>query len=168
MAKPTLITNRYGQKTPTVIHDSGVSISSPIYVQLTAGQNKAILNEGREIKRRQLMEMGFNNEPRTIGQMSVKTVEHQPLSPIEEELGLDENNLRYALFNRQGINERLAIKIQRLTGLQLVDRSQIEDLQRQWLDHLFPTDERPKTKRAYKKSSSTPSKGSTSKSSTES
>lgn len=167
-SSPTLITNRYGKKTPTVIYESGVSISSPIYVQLTPGQNKAILNEVREIKRQQLMEMGFN-QPRTVGEMSVQTTQTPPLSPIEEELGLTEDNLRYALFNRHGINERLFLQLQRLTGIQLVDRSQIENLHRQWLDHLFPeTNERPKTKRTNKSSAPTQKKCPTGKSSTES
>ena len=45
---------------------------------------------------------------------------------VEQELGMNEENLRHALFARNGIPERLALKLQAVTGVELVTKEQIE------------------------------------------
>ena len=45
--------------------------------------------------------------------------------------------LRYALFGRQGITERLIIKLQELTGVELISREAIENNIKMWLDYLY-------------------------------
>jgi hypothetical protein len=60
-----------------------------------------------------------------------------PLAPIEQELGMNEEALRQVLFARQGIPERLVLKLQRLTGVYVITREQIEDTFKQWCDYLY-------------------------------
>ena len=108
----TLTRNRYEQVKPTVIQSNGSSISTPIYIGLTTEQNKMLLN-------------GF----RTALQARGKTV--------EEELGMNEENLRYALFGRNGVPERLVFRLQRLTNIQLITRAQVEATFGAWCDHVF-------------------------------
>ena len=108
----TLTRNRYEQVKPTVIQSNGASISTPIYIGLTTEQNKMLLN-------------GF----RTALQARGKTV--------EEELGMNEENLRYALFGRNGVPERLVLRLQRLTSIQLITRAQVEAAFGAWCDHVF-------------------------------
>ncbi len=47
---------------------------------------------------------------------------------------MDEDNLRYTLFNRNGIQERLFLKIQSLVGLELITRSEVEQVMTEWLE----------------------------------
>ena len=112
MTPTTLTENRYRQVAPTTITSSGVSISCPIYISPTRDQTKALLNAFRRAKQNRG-------------------------SVVEEELGMNEENLRYALFTRNGLPERLILKLQRLTGYELVTRDQIEATQNAWLTHLF-------------------------------
>jgi hypothetical protein len=107
-----LSTNRYNQTTPTAIQSSGATISVPIYIAPTRDQLKAILN-------------GFRAAVGSRGQA------------VEAELGMDESALRTVLFSRNGLPERLILKLQRITGIELVNREQIEATQKAWVAHLF-------------------------------
>ena len=107
-----LSVNRYRQVTPTAIPANGVSISCPLYIGPTRDQLKALLNGFRTA----VMERGHK---------------------AEEELGMTEENLKQVLFSRNGLPERLILKLQRITGIELVSREQIEATQRAWVDHLF-------------------------------
>ena len=53
------------------------------------------------------------------------------------ELGVSEANLRHLLFARNGLPERLLLKLQELTGLEIVSKQQIEDTYRSWITHLY-------------------------------
>jgi hypothetical protein len=143
-----LITNRYNQVTPTSIQENGTAISVPFYISPTADQAKQLLNAFRNVKQRQLLELGFETT-KTVGfsGISVETATTPPTTPIEQEMGITEDNLRHLLFSRQGIQERVAIKLMRLTGVYLITRQQIEETQKQWLDQLFG-DEQSATSRA--------------------
>lgn len=132
-----LIINRYGQTTPTSIQENGCAISTPFYINPTTDQTKQLLNAFRNIKQRQLLELGYNNQASTKSGLVVATAITPPQTPIEEELGMNEEALRYVLFGRQGIQERLFIKLQRLTGVYLITREQIEDTYTAWLNTLF-------------------------------
>ena len=57
--------------------------------------------------------------------------------PVEELLGMSEEHLRYGLFSRNGMPERLVVSLQRITGLELVNRREIELTMTGWLDYLF-------------------------------
>ena len=82
-----LIVNRYGETTPTAIQSNGVAISTPIYIQLTKEQNKTILN-------------------------TIRTAISREGDAVVSELGVSEANLRHLLFARNGLPERLLLKLQ--------------------------------------------------------
>ena len=122
----TLITNRYGQVSPTLIQETGVGISCPFYISLTPDQKKSLLNTFRQIKTEQLVNSDENK------------ASQEPLgTPIEKALGMNEESLRYTLFSRQGLPERLFIRLQKLTGVVLISRNEVEETYKQWLDYLF-------------------------------
>ena len=122
----TLTTNRYGQVSPTLIQETGVGISCPFYISLTPDQKKSLLNTFRQIKTEQLVNSDENKGSQ------------EPLgTPIEKALGMNEESLRYTLFSRQGLPERLFIRLQKLTGVVLISRNEVEETYKQWLDYLF-------------------------------
>ena len=108
----TLTRNRYQQVTPTAIHSNGVAVSVPIYIALTRDQNKQLLN-------------AFRTAVQERGEV------------VEQELGMNEENLRHALFARNGIPERLALRLQAVTGVELVTKEQIEQTFQEWVAHLY-------------------------------
>ena len=136
----TLQTNRYGVVTPNLLLDNGISIATPIYFNLPSDVTKAILNKFREVKLRQLLEMGWTDtKGSSIGALSVTTAEEPPQTAIEKELGMNEEALRYALFTRAGVQERLVLKLQNLLGIDLVTKEQIENCYQLWVDEFkFP------------------------------
>ena len=107
-----LTVNRYGKVSPTAIQTNGAAVSVPIYIAPTKEQNKAMLNAVRDIARE-----GDN--------------------AVEEQLGVNEENLRTLLFGRHGIPERLLVKLQEITGVEVVTRKQIEETYSDWVDYLF-------------------------------
>ena len=145
-----LLTNRYSQVTPTHITANGCSISTPIYLSPTNDQSKELLNAFREVVRKQRLEMGYQDTPIDHGSIQVQTATTPPQTPAEQDLGMNEETLRYALFSRTGIAERLIIKLCEITGVELVSRKQIEDNLKSWLDHLYG--EQPKRTRKTRSS----------------
>ena len=107
-----LVVNRYGETTPTAIQSNGVAISTPIYIQLTKEQNKTILN-------------------------AIRTAISRDGEAVESEIGMSEANLRHLLFARNGLPERLLLKLQEVTGLEIVSKQQIEDTYQSWITHLY-------------------------------
>ena len=160
----TLITNRYNQVTPTSIYSNGCSVSCPIYFRPTADQAKELLNAFRELVKKQRIEMGFEHTEVSPSGMVVATAKTPPQTPAELELGMNEDTLRYAIFQRQGIPERLFLQLSFMVGVELIPRAQIEETYKEWLDHLYEkqrtkepdTPRKRTTKRAT--SSSAPSK----------
>lgn len=134
-----LIQNRYHQYTPTAITSDGVGISCPVYINLTNDQSKALLNEFRNVVARQRIEMGFNPKPvgSSLGELAVETAVLPPQSQAEVDLGMSEESLRYALFNKGGIAERIVLKLQEITGLTFVTSAQVAEVQSLWLSHIF-------------------------------
>ena len=53
------------------------------------------------------------------------------------ELTVSEANLRHLLFARNGLPERLLLKLQEVTGLEIVSKEQIENTYRSWISHLY-------------------------------
>ena len=132
-----LQTNRYGQTSPTAVLPNGVAVSVPFYISPTTDQLKQLLNAFRFIRDKQLVEMGHTTTRSGNGSISIETFVKPPITPIEQQLGCDEENLRHALFTRNGIQERLLLKLQRLTGIELVSREQVEETYQMWLDNLY-------------------------------
>lgn len=140
-----LQTGRYNQVTPNLLLDNGVTIACPIYFNLPLDTCKALLNAFREVKLRQLVDMGYE-DTRTAcgGGITVKTAVTPPQTDIEIEIGMNEEALRYALFTRQGIQERLLLRLQKLLNIELVTRDEIEQCYSLWLDEFI---EKPKAKK---------------------
>ena len=141
-----LITNRYAQATPTAVTSSGLAISVPVYLNLTEDQNKQMLNAFRELVRKQRIDMGYDDSPKSIGSLMVETKTTPPQTPAEEALGMSVESLRYAIFGKGGTAERLILKLSDLTGVQVVSREEIETVQRLWLDEFYTsTNDRSRT-----------------------
>ena len=147
-----LLTNRYNQQTPTHIQSNGCSVSTPIYFTPTSDQNKQLLNAFRDVVKKQRIEMGTNIEPQSRFGLEVVTQQTPPLTPAEIEIGMNEETLRYALFGRKGTPERLILKLQQVTGVELVTRETIEATLSAWLDALDMKHEKQRTKGTSKTS----------------
>lgn len=137
-----LITNRYNQVTPTRILSNGCSVSTPIYISPTTDQAKELLNKFREVVREQRMKGGWTDEAQTSSNgVVVQTAITPQMTNAEHELGMTEDTLRYALFGRQGIPERLFFKLCALTNTELVKREEVVETYDEWLNHLLDTNE---------------------------
>ena len=145
-----LQTNRYNTMVPTAINTTGTAISVPFYIQPTTDQKKALLNAFRVEKQKQLLDMGFDNT-RNEGRIVVLDSTKPPQTPIEMELGINEENLRLMLFSRQGIQERLILQIQKATGVTIFTKEEVIETYTLWINHLFDDDE-PRTKATTKAS----------------
>ena len=146
-----LITNRYNQVTPTRILSNGCSVSTPIYVSPTTDQAKELLNKFREVVREERMKFGLLDNTVGFGGVQVTSATTPPMTNAENELGMTEDTLRYALFGRQGIPERLFFKLCSLTNTQLVTRKEIGETYDEWLSYLIPdTNENKGTTRTTK------------------
>ena len=123
-----LTVSRYGEVSPREIHSTGIAVSTPIYITLTSDQRKALLNRFRQIKQEQLAATNYlvNDPGEASKQSDEQDAQATGLTPVEDLLGMSEEHLRYALFSRNGIPERLVVKLQRITGLELVNRREIE------------------------------------------
>ena len=119
--------NRYGTATPTSFTTTGLAISCPIYITLTTEQSKALLNGFREVKRQQLLDLGYS-DTRTNDGLTVVTQGDIPQTAIERECGFTEDALRQIIFGRQGISERTVLTLQRLTGVEVVTKEEIKKL----------------------------------------
>ena len=148
----TLTTNRYGQVTPSTTNELGSTISCPFYVSPTTDKKKELLNAFRSVKAKQAIEAGFDPAPKPgTGGVSVQTNVNPPTTPIEHELGITEENLRLMLFSRQGLHERLVVKLQELTGVEVFTREDAQQTFDAWLNYLFNPDENKGTTSVSKK-----------------
>ena len=129
--------SRYNVVTPGAINDQGTLISCPVYISPSMDRRKELLNAFRTVKTKQLLEAGYSNQPRQEGSISVHTAVTPPQTPIEVELGTNEEALRMMLFNKQGLNEKFLLKLQRLTGCEVVTREEIEETTRLWIEHIY-------------------------------
>ena len=121
-----LTTNRYGVVTPAQIFPTGITVSCPIYVNLTTDVAKAVLNNFRIAKQKELLDKGHVNQYQS-NSVSVRTNTIMPMTEIEAELGMNEESLRSLLFGRSVISERVILKLQHLLGMEIVTKEQILD-----------------------------------------
>ena len=145
-----LIPNRYNRLTPNATNTQGVTISCPYYISLTSDQKKALLNGFRKVKTQQLLELGYQKtvSPNPDSWVTVETNTSPPMTPCEELLGMTEDSLRYLLFGRQGIQERLYHKLANVTGLHFVTKEEIIESFRLWVETNY---EQPETKTTNKR-----------------
>ena len=68
---------------------------------------------------------------------AIRDIAREDYNAIEEQLGVNDENLRTLLFGRNGIPERLLVKLQEITGVEVVTRKQIEETYSDWVDYLF-------------------------------
>ena len=76
---------------------------------------------------------------------------------------MDETNLRMAIFSRTGLQERVVMKLQKLTDTILFSREEVENTLRLWLDNLYenhtvPTAPKKRTTRAKTKTKASATK----------
>ena len=144
-----LHTNRYDRLTPNSTTEDGVTISCPYYITLTADQKKSILNAFRKVKTKELLEAGYKKQqsPNPDSWVVVQDNTTPPMTACESELGMTEDSLRYLLFSRQGLQERLYHKLATITGIQLVSKEDIMEVFRLWVEANY---EGPTTKTTNK------------------
>lgn len=158
-----LTTNRYNVVTPAQIYPSGITVSVPVYINLTQDVAKAILNNFRIAKQKELLDKGHVSQYQS-NSVSVTTNAIVPMTEIESQLGMDESNLRSLLFGRSGIAERTILKLQELLGMEIVSKEMILDTTNLWVDHLFndghqdatPPGETGKTRKTKPKATKNP------------
>lgn len=146
------IINRYNEQMPSSISEDNVTVSTPIYIRITTEQSKLILNAFREIKRQELINMGYDTSALPVAGTGIKVVDNTlpGQAPIELKLGMTEENLRLHLFSRNGMSEKLLLKLQHLTGVSLVTKEQILKSAELWVNHLFKDYEPKGTKTTSK------------------
>ena len=149
-----LHTNRYDRLTPNSTIDNGVTVSCPYYITLTSDQKKYILNEFRKVKTKELLEAGYkkSQSPNPNSWVTVEDKTSPPMTACENELGMTEDALRYCLFSRQGLQERLYHKLANITGVQLVSKEDLIEVFRLWVEANY---EGPTTKTTNKTSKRT-------------
>ena len=148
-----LQTNRYDRLTPNATTDDGVTISCPYYITLTPDQKKNILNAFRRVKTKELLEAGFQKtEVRPDSWVTVQDNTAPVMAPCEQTLEMTEDSLRYLLFSRQGLQERLFHKLCNITGLHFVSKEDILEAFRLWVESNY---EQQTTKTADKPSKRT-------------
>ena len=104
----------------------------------------------RSIVADQRRECGYVDTPRSVGQLSVETRTTLPTTPAEDELGMSEEFLRFALFGRNRTPEQLVLKLCRITGAHPTTRIELEQVFSLWLDEWCPIDEQSTTQRTSK------------------
>ena len=109
-----------------------------------------MLNAFRSIVADQRRECGYVDTPRSVGQLSVETRTTPPTTPAEDELGMSEEFLRFALFGRNATPERLLHKLCCITGVHLTTRTELEQVFSLWLNDWYLTDEQSTTQRTSK------------------
>ena len=129
-------------------------MSTPVYVTPTGDQLKAVLNAFRNVVHQQRTEMGFKPSTTPANGISVTTATKPGNTPAEDAIGMTEEALRYALFQRKGLPDRLIFKLQEITGVELVSREAVMATLQTWLDHMN-LHENKGTKRTRKTSKTT-------------
>ena len=132
----TLTTNRYGVVTPAQIFTTGVTVSTPIYININQEIAKTILNQFRVKKQQELLAKGYEKQYQS-NSVSVQTTTLLPMTDLEAQLGMNEESLRSLLFGRSGIPERTILKLQQLLDMEVVTKEQILDTAHQWISHLY-------------------------------
>lgn len=95
--------------------DSGVRISLPCYIDITMQQRKDLLNACREKAQSQVI----SSTPASMTGIRVETTSNTQ-SEMESYIGMSLDVLRGVIFSRGGIEVGLLLRLQEVTGIQLV------------------------------------------------
>lgn len=97
------------------ITKSGVRISLPCYIDITMTQRKEILNACRDL----CQATTITSTPPSMSGISVQTTSNAQ-SEMESYIGMSLDVLRGVIFQRGGIEAGLLLRLQEVTGLELV------------------------------------------------
>ena len=119
----------------------GVRISTPVYIDLTQVQRKSLLNAVRS----KCNEPAPVRTPVTASGISVQSSASQQ-AEIESFLGVSVDVLRQVLFTRGGIDIALLLRLQAVSGLEVVSvkeiaaalKSKTELIKGYAADHVYP------------------------------
>ena len=96
--------------------ENGTRVCIPLYIDITTSLRKEILNAIRELANTPIE---ATQQPDSITGISVVSYStHKP--DIEAYLGMTIDNLRSVLFSRGGLEVSLALKLQQVSGLDVV------------------------------------------------
>lgn len=102
------------------ITGNGVRISIPVYIDPPTTMRKEILN----VLRTKATEPIATSNPNTMS--GIQVVSYSTRQPeIEAYLGLSLDNLRNTLFSRGGLEVSLILKLQNVTGLDIVSDKEL-------------------------------------------
>jgi len=114
---PHPIINNYTNDYTT---QNGVRICTPIYLDLTNAQRKELLNAVRTAS-----SQTTTTKTNTQSGITVET-NNGSLNAVEAYLGTSVDLLRSLLFQRGGLSVDLVLKIQQVSGLEIVSVKEIE------------------------------------------
>jgi hypothetical protein len=100
--------------------DSGVRVCVPVYIDIPVNERKALLN----LVRHKAMQMNVS-EVKSKSGISVATSANQ-LSNIEAYLGCSLEVLRSLIFSRGGLACDLVLKLQSLTGYEVLSLKELD------------------------------------------
>lgn len=96
--------------------ENGVRICIPCYIDAPTALRKEILNQVRELARQP---QEASHQPDTL--TGIQVVSYSTRQPeIEAYLGMTLDNLRNVLFQRGGLEVSLVLKLQQVSGLEIV------------------------------------------------
>lgn len=102
----------------------GVRLSAPLYVDVPIATRKELLNLIRTVSNEFT---GSENQPATASGISVVNAASR-LPEVESYIGMSLDNLRHALFSRGGLSIDLVLKLQSVTGLEVVNDKDVAAL----------------------------------------
>jgi hypothetical protein len=99
----------------------GVRISTPTYIDLSQNQRKLLFSGVRSA----IEAHRSTSTPKTASGIVVETAGIES-SSVEQFLGITTNNLRSVIFSRGGVDITLVLKLQAVTGIEVVPTAEIE------------------------------------------
>jgi hypothetical protein len=99
----------------------GVRISTPTYIDLSQNQRKLLFSGVRSA----IEAHRSTSTPSTVSGIVVETA-GAASSSVEQFLGITVNNLRSVIFSRGGVDITLVLKLQAVTGIEIVPVKEIE------------------------------------------
>ena len=103
---------------------NGVRLSAPIYIDVPTAMRKDLLTRIRDISNEFT---GSENQPATASGISVVNSSTR-LPDVEAYIGMTLDNLRNALFTRGGLSVDLLLKLQSVTGVDIITDKDITAL----------------------------------------
>lgn len=96
------------------VTEQGVRISLPCYIDVPFTKRKEVLNKLRELSSNR-----YRSQPHTMSGITVETFANSHVD-IEAYLGMTIDVLRTVIFQRGGMEVSLILRLQEVTGIELV------------------------------------------------